>query len=69
MQRGRQIQGGEAVDPLREESGGPKLVSSREEGALRRPRFNEECAKLEPAEERALAEEGLAADLSDWPEY
>jgi hypothetical protein len=37
--------------------------------ALRRARFEEECAKLDPAEERALAEEGLAADLTDWPEY
>jgi hypothetical protein len=46
----------------------PDLVSE-EESALRRARFNDECAKLDPAEERALAEEGLAADLADWPEY
>jgi metal-responsive CopG/Arc/MetJ family transcriptional regulator len=32
-------------------------------------RLSEECAKLEPAEERALAEEGLAADNDAWPEY
>jgi len=44
-------------------------LTSEEEAALRRARFDEECAKLDPAEERALAEEGLAADLADWPEY
>ena len=42
---------------------------SENEAALRRARFDDECAKLDPAEERALAEEGLAADLADWPEY
>ena len=34
-----------------------------------RTRLAEECAKLDPAEERAMAEEGLAADLKEWPEY
>lgn len=28
-----------------------------------------ECAKLDPAEERALADEGLAVDAAAWPEY
>ena len=28
-----------------------------------------EAAKLLPAEERALAEEGLGADVASWPEY
>jgi len=32
-------------------------------------RLSIECAKLEPAFERAMAEEGLAEDLSQWPEY
>ena len=36
---------------------------------LRRTRLARECAKLDPAEERALAEEGLGADAADWPEY
>ena len=39
---------------------------------LTRMKFNRlsiECAKLEPAFERAMAEEGLAEDLSQWPEY
>jgi Arc/MetJ-type ribon-helix-helix transcriptional regulator len=28
-----------------------------------------ECAKLDPRDERALAEEGLATDLASWPKY
>jgi Arc/MetJ-type ribon-helix-helix transcriptional regulator len=36
---------------------------------LERRRLIDECAKLDPAEERALAEEGLAADVAEWPEY
>ncbi len=28
-----------------------------------------ECAKLDPEYEKALAEEGLREDLSEWPEY
>jgi len=35
---------------------------------LRRGRLARECAKLDPKEEKALAEEGLA-DLDAWPEY
>jgi Arc/MetJ-type ribon-helix-helix transcriptional regulator len=36
---------------------------------LERGRLAEECAKLDPAAERALAEEGLNADVASWPEY
>lgn len=32
-------------------------------------RLVEECAKLVPAEEQALAEEGLSADRVTWPAY
>jgi predicted RNase H-like HicB family nuclease len=32
-------------------------------------RLEEALAQIDPAEERALAEEGLAADLDAWPEY
>jgi Arc/MetJ-type ribon-helix-helix transcriptional regulator len=28
-----------------------------------------ECAKLDPLFERALAEEGLSEEMSEWPEY
>ena len=36
---------------------------------LDRSRLAQECAKLDPAFEKALAEEGLSEDLSEWPEY
>ena len=36
---------------------------------LERGRLARECAKLDPTEERALAEEGLGAELETWPEY
>ena len=36
---------------------------------LERTRLSREAAKLDPAEERALAEEGLTDDLGVWPEY
>lgn len=29
----------------------------------------QECSKLDPDYEKALAEEGLRKDLSEWPEY
>ncbi len=36
---------------------------------LGRIRLAEECAKLDPASEKELAEESLGEDLSEWPEY
>ena len=36
---------------------------------LARTRLAEECARLDPAEERQLADEGLAASGESWPEY
>jgi len=36
---------------------------------LDRRRLARECAKLDPAFEKALAEEGLSEDISAWPEY
>ena len=32
-------------------------------------RLARECAKLDPEEEKALAEEGIAADIELWPEF
>ena len=34
-----------------------------------RTRLARECAKLDPTEERRLADEGLAATAETWPEY
>jgi Arc/MetJ-type ribon-helix-helix transcriptional regulator len=36
---------------------------------MQKRRLAEECAKLDPKEEKALAEEGLAEDYRSWPEY
>ncbi len=36
---------------------------------LERSRLAQECAKLDPAFEKALAEEGLSEDRAEWPEY
>lgn len=36
---------------------------------IKRSRLSMECAKLDPTFEKAVAEEGLAEDLSQWPEY
>lgn len=36
---------------------------------LERSRLAQECAKLDPEYEKALAEEGMNQDLSEWPEY
>ena len=36
---------------------------------LARTRLAGECAKLDPKEEKAVAEEGLAGSLETWPEY
>lgn len=36
---------------------------------LGKTRLAQECAKLDPAEEQALADEGLAAEASQWSPY
>ena len=32
-------------------------------------RLSVECAKLDPRQEQALAEEGMGGELAAWPEY
>ncbi len=36
---------------------------------LERSRLARECAKLDPAFEQAMAEEGISEELGQWPEY
>ena len=36
---------------------------------LKRIRLAKECSKLDLAFEKAMAEEGLSEDLSQWPKY
>lgn len=38
-------------------------------GRLKRIRLAKECTKLDITFEKAMAEEGLTEDLSQWPEY
>ncbi len=36
---------------------------------MKRSRLATECAKLQPTFEKAMAEEGMTEDASQWPEY
>jgi Arc/MetJ-type ribon-helix-helix transcriptional regulator len=36
---------------------------------MKKNRLAEECAKLEPINEKDLAEEGITEDMKEWPEY
>ena len=36
---------------------------------LKGTRLAEECAKLDPKAEQEMAEEGLSAEMKQWPEY
>ncbi|TGN99766.1 CopG family transcriptional regulator [Candidatus Thiomargarita nelsonii] len=36
---------------------------------LERSHLTQECAKLDPNEEKALAEEGFSEELNQWPKY
>jgi metal-responsive CopG/Arc/MetJ family transcriptional regulator len=36
---------------------------------MNRNRLARECAKLDPGFEKAMAEEGMERELSEWPEY
>ena len=46
-----------------------EAVISPQLDRLERRQLIQECAKLDPAEERTLADEGSVADVSEWPEY
>jgi Arc/MetJ-type ribon-helix-helix transcriptional regulator len=63
------------LDQLVEESKFPSRSRAVQEAVrdklerLKRSRLARECAKLDPDFERVLAEEGMAADFKEWPEY
>ena len=46
-----------------------ELAVAEKLARLAKTRLARECAKLDPGEERALAEEGLAGSRDTWPEY
>lgn len=45
------------------------IQAAVEEKVSRLGRLAQECAKLDKAQEQALADEGLAAEVSEWLEY
>jgi metal-responsive CopG/Arc/MetJ family transcriptional regulator len=57
----------EAVFPSRSQA--IQMAVQEKLARLDQGRLARECAKLDPAFEKALAEEGLAEDASAWPEY
>ena len=50
-------------------SGAIEAAVSEQLARLARTRLARESAKLDTREEKALAEEGLGAELGTWPEY
>ena len=46
-----------------------QVAVSEKLSRLRRNRLARECAKLDPASEKALAEEGMSGELAQLPEY
>jgi metal-responsive CopG/Arc/MetJ family transcriptional regulator len=64
-----------ALDKLVREARFPNRSQAIEEAIgeklerLDRKRLAAECAKLDPKAERKMAEEGIAGELHDWPEY
>ena len=64
------ISGGHTVDEFLENF--PSVRREQATGYLdqtRRSRLGDACDRLDPEEERALAEETLATDAQAWPEY
>jgi metal-responsive CopG/Arc/MetJ family transcriptional regulator len=63
------------LDRMVSEGKYPSRSSAVEEAVIDRmikvekSRLAEESAKLDPAYEQALADEGLSGDLAEWPEY
>jgi metal-responsive CopG/Arc/MetJ family transcriptional regulator len=45
-----------------------ETVVTRLQHSEKRKRFVAECAKLDPQEEQAMAEEGMSEVLHEWPE-
>ena len=63
------------IDRLVSDGKYPSRSSAVEDAIIERmikvekSRLAEEVAKLDPAFEQALADEGLMGDLAEWPEY
>jgi metal-responsive CopG/Arc/MetJ family transcriptional regulator len=57
----------EAIFPSRSQA--IQVAVQEKLARLAQSRLARECAQLDPAFERAMAEEGLAEDASAWPVY
>jgi metal-responsive CopG/Arc/MetJ family transcriptional regulator len=54
---------------FRSRSEGIQKAVAEKLARMDRSRFARECAKFSPAEEQKMAEEGMAKDAQEWPEY
>lgn len=65
----------EKLDRFVKENAFPSRSSAIQEAVeeklekIERTRLAKECAKLDPAEEKAMAEEGATEDFGQWPKY
>jgi metal-responsive CopG/Arc/MetJ family transcriptional regulator len=55
------------VFPSRSEAIGKAVEEKLEK--IEKNRLKRECMKLDPAEEKSMANEGLVEDSKEWPEY
>lgn len=46
-----------------------QMAVSEKLARLDHRRLAQECAKLDPSHEQALAEEGMNTEVTEWPEY
>jgi metal-responsive CopG/Arc/MetJ family transcriptional regulator len=65
----RRLDGLVKREVFRSRSEGIQKALTEKLDRLDRRRLASECAKLSPAEEQEMAEEGMAKDLAEWPEY
>lgn len=54
---------------FRSRSGAIQTAVEEKLQRLSHRRLAQECAKLDPEYEKVLAEEGLSAEIDEWPEY
>ena len=65
----RRLDGLVKREVFRSRSEGIQKALAEKLSRLDRSRLANECAKLAPAEEQELAEQGVTQDLAEWPEY
>ena len=65
----RRLDGLVRREVFRSRSEGIQQALAEKFARLDRSRLARECAKLSPEEEQEMAEEGIAKDVAEWPEY